>query len=91
VPHDHRANRKEAEQLCCKEKRRLVAFLIASRNAEVPEDYPTANAPNLERLKEQVREGFESLDRGGGIVIEKEDELHAFMEDVKRRGQARLA
>jgi hypothetical protein len=82
---------KEAAQLSCEEKGRLAAFLIEARNAEEPDNYAASDAQSLARLKEQVREGFESLDRGEGIVLENKAELHAFMEDVKRRGQARLA
>jgi hypothetical protein len=45
----------------------------------------------LEQLRQMVRPAIERLDRGEGIVLEGDEELHVFFEDIKRRGQERLA
>lgn len=45
----------------------------------------------LEELRQMVLPALERLDRGEGIVLEGDDELREFFEDVKRRGKERHA
>jgi Arc/MetJ-type ribon-helix-helix transcriptional regulator len=44
-----------------------------------------------EELKAKIAQATEELDRGEGIVLEGEEELHAFFEELKAEGRRRLA
>lgn len=55
------------------------------------EDYKELLRLRYETLKADVQAGFKSLDRGEGTVLKSKEELHDFMEDVKRRGREKLA
>jgi putative addiction module CopG family antidote len=45
----------------------------------------------LEALRQMVLPALERLDRGEGLVLNGDDELREYFEDVKRRGKERLA
>lgn len=45
----------------------------------------------LAELRAMVLPAIERLDRGEGIVLNGDEELKEFFEDVKRRGRERLA
>jgi len=53
--------------------------------------YRDCEMQDLEELRRMLKEADESIDRGEGIEINTSEELHAYFEDVKRRGRARLA
>lgn len=55
------------------------------------EDYKELMRLRYEALRTDVQSGFESLERGEGAVLKSREELHVFMEDVKRRGREKLA
>lgn len=55
------------------------------------EDYKELMRLRYEALKSDVQEGFKSLERGEGIVLKSKEQLHEFMEDVKKRGREKLA
>jgi putative addiction module CopG family antidote len=44
----------------------------------------------IEELRREVQPALEQLDRGEGIVIESEEGLRLFFEDIKERGRKRL-
>ena len=55
------------------------------------EDYEELMRLKCEILKKDVQAGFKSLERGEGTVLKNREELHDFMEDVKRSGREKLA
>ncbi len=53
--------------------------------------YRDAEDSSLERLRESIQLSRDQIARGEGIRINTSDELHAYFEDVKRRGRDSLA
>lgn len=53
--------------------------------------YRDAEADDLQRLRDSLKEAREQIARGEGIVISNSQELTQYFEDVKRRGMERLA
>jgi antitoxin ParD1/3/4 len=45
----------------------------------------------IEELRREIQPALDELDRGEGIVIENQEELKAFFDDIKNRGRERLA
>ena len=43
-----------------------------------------------QRLRNDVKEGFDQIDRGEAIELEDDEALRAFFEDIKVRGRQRL-
>jgi Arc/MetJ-type ribon-helix-helix transcriptional regulator len=44
-----------------------------------------------ESLRAKIAQATAELDRGEGIVLDGEEQLHAFFEDIKAEGRRRLA
>ncbi len=53
-------------------------------------DYEELQRIKYERLKADVRAGFEELNSGNHTKLGNEKELHAFMEGIKESGRKRL-
>jgi antitoxin ParD1/3/4 len=45
----------------------------------------------LEELRREIQPALDGLDRGEGVIELDDSELDAFFEDIKARGDARLA
>ena len=45
----------------------------------------------LEELRREIQPALDGLDRGEGVIELDDSELDAFFEDIKARGEARLA
>ena len=44
----------------------------------------------IEELRREIQPALDQLDRGEGIELKDEEELHLFFEDIKKRGRERL-
>ena len=53
------------------------------------EEYQNFQGRYRKQLGEQIKQGFDQIDRGEGIELEDENALRAFFDDIQRRGRER--